>query len=93
MSKTIEKNKQKVMIKRLVWYFNLFWKFICTDKSNDKNKINLPLLPSTVFLIAEKLPSLLKFWDFHFNLGKIKSNSVSGLFCIGNLLKVDRKIF
>ena len=31
------------------------------DKNNDKNKINLPIPPSTVFLITEKLPSLLTF--------------------------------
>ena len=31
---------------------------MCTDKNNDENKMNLPLLPATVFLIAEKLPSL-----------------------------------
>ena len=33
---------------------------MCTDKNNDKNKMKLPLSPSTVFLIAEKLPSLLR---------------------------------
>ena len=32
---------------------------MCTDKNNDNNKMNLPA-PSTVFLIAEKLPSLLR---------------------------------
>ena len=30
---------------------------MCTDKNNDKNKMNLLLLPATVFLIVEKLPS------------------------------------
>ena len=38
--------------------FNLFWKFMCTDKINDKNKTNLtppPSTPVTVLLIAEKL--------------------------------------
>ena len=40
MSKTIEYNKQKTTIKRLVWEFNLYRKFICTDKNNDKNKTN-----------------------------------------------------
>ena len=40
---------------------------MCTDKINDKNKMN-SLLPSTVFVIAEKLPSTktLKFSDFQF---------------------------
>ena len=40
ISKTIEYNKQKTTIKRLVWEFNLYRKFICTDKNNDKNKTN-----------------------------------------------------
>ena len=31
---------------------------MCTVKNNKKNKMNLPLPLSTVFLIAEKLPSL-----------------------------------
>ena len=30
------------MIKRLAWYFSLYWKFMCTDKNNYKNKMNLP---------------------------------------------------
>ena len=55
-----KKNKQKVMIKTIVLYFNLYWKFMCTDKNNDNNKMSLPLLPSTVFLVTEKLPSLLR---------------------------------
>ena len=33
---------------------------MCSIKNNDKSKMNLPLPPSTVFLIAEKLPSLLR---------------------------------
>ena len=43
MIKTIEENKQKVKIKILVWYFNLYWKLMCTGKNNDKNKMNVPL--------------------------------------------------
>ena len=45
---------------------------MCTDKNNDKNKMNVPPLsstPVTVFLIAEKPLSLcrtLKFSDFQF---------------------------
>ena len=38
MGKAVEENKYKVKIKRLVWEFNLYWKFMCTDKNNDKNK-------------------------------------------------------
>ena len=59
MSKAIEENIQKVKIKRLVREFNLYWKFTCTNKNNDKNKMNIP--PSTqvtVFLIAGKPLSL-----------------------------------
>ena len=42
---------------------------MCTDKNNDNNKTNLPLFPSTVFLVAEKLPSLLRHLNFQtFNL-------------------------
>ena len=55
MSKAIE-DKSTVPIKKLLGKFNLYWKFICTDKNNDKNKMNLALSPSTpvtVFLIAE----------------------------------------
>ena len=33
---------------------------MCTDKNNDNNKMSLPLLPSTVFLVTEKLPRLLR---------------------------------
>ena len=33
---------------------------MCTDKINDKNKMNLPPPPSTVFLIAGKLSSPLR---------------------------------
>ena len=61
MSKAIEENKQKVTIKRIVWKFNLFWKFIWTDKNNEKNEMNLPSplsTPVTVFLITEKLLSI-----------------------------------
>ena len=62
MSKAIEENKLTITIKRLLQEeFNLDRKFMCTDKSNDKNKTKLPPPPSTqvtVFLIAEKLLSL-----------------------------------
>ena len=45
MSKAIEENEFTIMIKRFLWEFNLYWKFLCTDESNDKNKRNLPTLP------------------------------------------------
>ena len=61
MSKAIEENKLIVTIKRPLWEFNLYWKFMCRDKNDDKNKMNLPPPPSTpvtVFLIAGELLSL-----------------------------------
>ena len=42
MSKAMEKNKLTV-IKRLLWEFNLFDKFLCTDENNNENK-NLLIL-------------------------------------------------
>ena len=42
MSKAMEKNKLTV-IKRLLWEFNLFDKFLCTDENHNKNK-NLLIL-------------------------------------------------
>ena len=62
MSKGISENKQKVEVKRLVREFNFYWKFVCTDKNNDKNKTNLPpraSTPAIVFLITQKLLSKL----------------------------------
>ena len=67
------------------------------SQNNDKNKINLPPPSFTVFLMAKKLVTLLrlknvkKFSYFKLVLGKIKSNCMSGLLCIINLLKVGRK--
>ena len=58
MSKAIEENKLTAMIKNILCEFDLFWKFMCTDENNDKNKTNLflpPSTPVTVFLIARKL--------------------------------------
>ena len=63
MSKALEENKLTII---LMWQFNLYWKFMCTDENNDKSKTNLPPPPSTsatVFLIAEKLLSLW-LWNF-----------------------------
>ena len=31
MSKEIEENETKVTIKRPVWEFNLYWKFMCVE--------------------------------------------------------------
>ena len=99
MSKAIEKNKSTVMIKRLTWGLHFSWEFMWTNKNNDKNKTNLPpppSTPSTPFLIAEKLLSLL-FWNFQtFSLflstvRKIRRNCMSGLFCIANLLEMGTK--
>ena len=68
MSKGIEETIFTVMIKLVLWEFNLYWKFMCTDENNDENKKTSPNTV-TVFLIAEKLISLsmtLKFSDFQF---------------------------
>ena len=71
MSKAIEENIQKVKIKRLVREFNLYWKFTCTNKNNDKNKMNIhpsPFYPSYSFLNCWKTTKsmTLKFSDFQF---------------------------
>ena len=42
MSKAIEENKLTVTIKKIMWEFSLYWKFMCMDKTNDKNKASLP---------------------------------------------------
>ena len=31
-------NKLIIMIKRILWEFNLYRKFMCTEENNDKNK-------------------------------------------------------
>ena len=72
--------------------FNLYWKFICTDENNDKNKKELPpplsSTPIAVFLIAEKLLTL---WLWNFKtfsffllpfLWKLERNCIPGLFFI-----------
>ena len=61
MGKSIEKNKLTVTIKKTFIRIQLYWKFICTNKSNDKSKTNLHSFSSTlvtVFLNPEKLLSL-----------------------------------
>ena len=45
MSKTIEENKLAVTVKNFLWEFNLYCKFMCTDKNNDQDKTNLLPLP------------------------------------------------
>ena len=45
MSQAINENELPDKIKRLLWEFSLYWKFMCTDKNNDNNKTNLPLSP------------------------------------------------
>ena len=71
--KAVEENKLIVMIRRLLWEFNLYWKFTCADEENGKNKKNLPLpsphpLPSYSFLTCLKTakPMPLKFSNFLF---------------------------
>ena len=100
LSKAIKENKLNVTIKRLVWEFNLYWKFTCLEKHNDKNKSNLPVRPyhsSYSFLNCWKTTKsmTLKFLGFQFIvinvLWKIKRNCMSGLFCIANVVEEGRK--
>ena len=71
-----------------------------------RTKWTYPLPLSTVFLFAlfalfalfylislktAKSAKTLKFSDFQFVLWKIKSNCMSGLFCIANLLELGKK--
>ena len=62
----MEENKLTVWITRLLWEFNWYWKFMCADKNNDKNKTSLPSIPfhsSYLFLNCWKTskPMSLKF--------------------------------
>ena len=52
-----KKKKLTIKIKKLLWEFNLYRKFMCTEENNDKNKENLhpAATPVTVFLIAGTL--------------------------------------
>ena len=53
--------------KKFLCEFNLYWKFMCTDKNNSKNKANFPPLPSTpvtVVLVETTKPMILKFSGF-----------------------------
>ena len=68
MSKAIKENKWEVGIKGVVWESKFYWKHMCADKNNDKNKMNLPpppppSTPVLVSLIAEKLLHLW-LWNF-----------------------------
>ena len=60
MSKAVEENKLTVMIRRFLWEFNLYCKFMYPNENNDKSKTSLPpppptpSTPDTVFLNAEK---------------------------------------
>ena len=45
MGKAIEENELTVLIKILLWAFNIYWKFMCMDENNDKNKAKLNLFP------------------------------------------------
>ena len=61
MRKAIEEMPLTVTITRLLSEITLYWKFMCTDKIIDQNKMNLPPPLSTsvtIFLKAEKLLNL-----------------------------------
>ena len=100
MSKALEENKFTDKVKRLLWEFNLYWKFMCTEKKiMIRTKQTYTLFPSTlviVFLIAEKIMGLW-LWNLQtFSLfllsvlWKVKRNCMSELFCIGNLLEIGQ---
>ena len=70
MSKAIKGNKVAVIIKRLLWEFNLYWKFMVWTKIMIRTT-NLPLPPfhsSYSFFNCWKTtePMTLKFSDFQF---------------------------
>ena len=52
-SKAIEENKLTVMVKILLWDFNLYWKFMSTDENSDKSKTNIPCysIKASMFLV------------------------------------------
>ena len=55
--------------KKFLCEFNLYWKFMCTDKNNNENKTrtNFPPLtstPVTVFLVETTKPMIMKFSGF-----------------------------
>ena len=97
--KALKENKLTVMIRRLLWQFSLYWKFMCTGKDSDRNKkkelasllyVSLQL-QFAVFLIAEKLLSLwlCNFCTFSLFvmtvLWKIKRNCMGGPFFFADL--------
>ena len=45
MGNAIGENKLTTTMKRILWEFSLYWKFMCADKNNDKRKSKLPPLP------------------------------------------------
>ena len=45
MSKAVEENKLTVMIRRFLWEFNLYCKFMYPNENNDKSKTSLPPHP------------------------------------------------
>ena len=92
-------SRWKVTIKRLVWEFNLHWKFMCTDKIIIRTKQNdlVPSFHSSLsFLNYWKTAKsiTLKFLGFQFIftvLWKVKQNCMGELFCTASLLEVSRK--
>ena len=69
MKKATKENYLTVTIKRILWTFNLRWKFMCTDENKKKNKKSLlPFRSSCSFLNYWKntKPMALKFLDFQF---------------------------
>ena len=57
VNKTAEEKKLTIMIKKLLWEFNLYCKFMCAEENNDENKkkLNPAATPVAVSLIAGTL--------------------------------------
>ena len=75
MSKAIEQNQLKATIKRFVQYFNLYWKFMCAVKNDDKNKMDFSPPSFHSFLTCWKgsqSTKTLKFSDFSLFCEKLR---------------------
>ena len=65
MSKAVEENKLTITTKRLSWEFDLYQKFMCTDKNNNNKKTKShpsPFIPVTFSLLLKN------YYSFGFNI-------------------------
>ena len=49
MGNAIGENKLTTTMKRILWEFSLYWKFMCADKNNDKRNSKFPPPPPPLF--------------------------------------------